>query len=75
MPMDGRIDGQSVGHENLNVISSVNFDQRPRLLAINKVDVATNAVWAFSVETSQTNPDVRLAWSILPAMECKVIRS
>jgi hypothetical protein len=52
MPMNGRIDGQLVVHEDLNVISFVNFNQRARLLAINKIDVATNAVCALSVETS-----------------------
>lgn len=75
MPVDGRIDGQSVGHEDVNVISFINFDQRTRLLAINKVDVATNAVWTLSVETSLTDPDARLAWSFVPAMECKIISS
>lgn len=75
MPMNGRINGQLVVHEDLNVISFVNFNQRARLLAIDKIDVATNAVWALSVEMSQTDRDVRLTWSILPAMECKIIRS
>lgn len=54
MPVDGRIDGQFVGHEHLNVISFINFNQRARLLAIDKIDVATDTVWALSVESSPT---------------------
>ena len=48
--MNGRINGQLVVHEDLNVISFINFDERAGLLAIDKVHVASNTVWALSVE-------------------------
>jgi len=35
MPMNGRIDRQFVGHEYLNVVPFINFDQRAGLLVIN----------------------------------------
>lgn len=44
MPMNGRFDGQFVSYEYFNVISFVNFNQRARLLTIDEVDFATDAV-------------------------------
>lgn len=44
MPMNGRFDGQFVSHEYFNVISFVNFNQRARLLIIDEIDFATDAV-------------------------------
>jgi len=46
VPMNGRIDGQFVGHEYLNVISFIHFNQGAGLLTIDEVDIATDTVWS-----------------------------
>ena len=52
MPADGRIDSQLVGHQHLNVITFINFNQRARLLAIDKIDLSIDAVCVLLVESS-----------------------
>lgn len=57
MPMNGRFDGQFVSHEYFNVISFVNFNQRARLLTIDEIDFATDAVWI--IVSGGTQDEVR----------------
>jgi len=57
MPVNGRIDGQSVGHEYFNFISFINFNQRARLLTVDEVDIATDTVWSLSVERYRTRSE------------------
>jgi len=54
MPMNSRINRQFVSYEYFNVISFININQRAGLLAIDKIDLATDTVWSTSIRFHKT---------------------
>lgn len=45
MPMNCGVHGQLVLHKDLELVPLIDFDQRRRLLAIDKVDFSSNTIY------------------------------